>query len=298
MKIGFIGLGNIGAPMARQVLDAGHELTVHNRTRAKAEPFEVLGARIAESPAEVAEASEIVFTCLLLPEQVEAVYLGPGGVLSAANENHIFCDTSTVDPVTTRRVAEMVGEKGVPYFDAPVSGGPMGAEKGALSVMVGGPEEAFERLRPALETFGDPDKIIHLGPAGAGSTAKVCNQMIVGVTHALVGEVMVLGKKAGMDPEDLFTVMMNSSGQSNSLNRMYTNFIRSRDFSAKFVMPGIVKDLECGIATAKSLGARTLLAVVAQQLYNEAIGLGHGDKDAAAVMLPMEAIAGVEVRKD
>lgn len=298
MKIGFIGLGNIGAPMAEQVVKAGHELTVHNRTRAKAEPFEALGAAIAETPAEVAEKSEIVFTCLLLPEQVEAVYLGPDGVLSAGNDTHIFCDTSTVDPVTTRRVAEVVGEKGIPYFDAPVSGGPMGAEKGALSVMVGGPEEAFERLRPALETFGDPEKVLYLGPVGAGSTAKVCNQMIVGVNHALIGEVMVLGKKAGMNPEALFKVMMNSSGQSNSLNRMYTNFIRPRDFSAKFVMPGIVKDLECGIATAKALGVRTMLAVVAQQLYNEAIGRGHGEKDAAAVMLPMEEIAGVEVKED
>lgn len=298
MNVGFIGLGNIGAPMAAQFAKAGHNLTVHNRTRTKAEPLAALGAQIADTPADVVAASDIIFTCLLMPDQVTDVYLGDRGLIASADPSKVLCDTSTVDPLTSRAVAEVAAKTGVPFFDAPVSGGPEGAEQGVLSVMVGGPEEHFARLRPALEVFGAPEKVVHLGPAGAGSTAKICNQMIVGVTHALVGEVLVLGKKAGMNPDDLFKVMMNSSAQSNTLERVYAGFVASRDFSAKFAMPGIAKDLDCGLAAAKALGCRTLFAPIARELYGEAIGLGHGDKDVAAVILPIEAIAGVEVTSD
>lgn len=297
MRIGFIGLGAMGYPMAKRLLDAGHELTVMNRSPAKVTAFEAMGAKGARTPAEVAENCEILFTCLLMPDHVEAAYLGPDGALSAGRPDHIFCDTSTVDPIRTRKIAAPVEAKGIPYFDAPISGGPGGAGKGTLSVMVGGPDSAFERLRSALLAFADPEKIFHLGPTGAGSTVKICNQMIVGVTHALLAEVFVLGQKAGIGPKTLYKVLNASSGRSNVLGRIYP-IIEPRDFSPRFVLDGTIKDLECGISTGKALGVRTMMAATAQQLFLEASGLGHGMDDTAAIMLPMEKIAGVEVRED
>lgn len=294
MRVGFIGLGRMGRPMAINLVRAGHEVTVHNRSRAAVEALGALGARAAASPAAVAAEVEALFTCLPGPADLDAVYLGPDGAAQGARPGQVFVDTSTVDPMTSRRIGDALRARGVEFLDAPVSGGPKGAEAGTLSVMVGGAPEAVARARPLLEVLGK--SIFHLGPSGSDSTAKVCNQVLIGVGHVLVGEVMVLGAKAGLDPRALYEVLRVSSGRSATLERDVPGFILPGTFEPAFTMDGMYKDLECAARTAKESGVRLLLAAVAQQCYEEARGLGLGQKDPAGVILPMEAIARTEVR--
>lgn len=294
MRLAFIGLGQMGRPMASNLLRAGHALTVHNRSRGVVDALVASGARAAGTPAEAAREAEVVMTCLLHPEQAREVYFGPQGVLEDVVPGRIFIDFATVEPALSREIGAAVAARGGHFLDAPISGGPAGAAAATLSIMVGASPEAFAAARPVLEALGD--KLFHLGPVGAGSTVKMCNQMLTGVTHALVAEAMVLGCKAGIDARAMYEVLRVSSGQSNSLERAVPNFILPGNFAPAFTMEGIVKDLECGIRTARSLGVRLMLAPVAQQLYIEAGALGHAQEDLSAVVRPMERIAGVEVR--
>lgn len=294
MKIGYIGLGRMGLPMAERLLQAGHALTVHNRSQAAVERLVAKGAQKAASPKEVASQVEVLFTCLLTPAQCEQIFLGEQGAIHGARAGQIFVDMATIDPMTTRKIAQALAAKGVAFIDAPISGGPNGAEAGTLSIMAGGDPAAFEKVRPLLEALGK--KIFHMGPVGNGVSTKICNQILTGTNHALVAEAMVLGTKLGLDPQRLFDVLKVSSGQSNSLERAVPNYILPRKFGAAYSVEGIIKDLECAIHTAKSCGVRLLLPTIAQQMYQETRGLGHGEKDVAAVVLPMEAIAGVEVK--
>lgn len=294
MNIAFIGLGQMGRPMAVNLLRAGYVLTVHNRSRGVVDELVALGARAAGTPAEAVREADVVMTCLLHPEQAREVYFGADGALEDVAAGRLFIDFATVEPALSREIGAAVDARGGHFLDAPISGGPAGAAAARLSIMVGGSPEAFAAARPVLASLGD--KLFHLGPVGAGSTVKMCNQMLTGVTHALVAEAMVLGCKAGIDARAMYEVLRVSSGQSNSLERAVPTFFLPRNFTAAFTMEGIVKDLECGIRTAKSLGVRLMLAPVAQQLYVEAAALGHSQEDLAAVIRPMERIAGVEVR--
>lgn len=294
MNIGFIGLGRMGLPMAERLIQAGHSLTVHNRSQGAVQRLVAKGAQPGASPDAVARQVEVLITCLLTPAQCEEIYLGAQGAIHGARSGQVFIDTATIDPMTTRRIAAALAAKGVALIDAPISGGPKGAEAGTLSIMAGGEAEAFEKVRAILEVMGK--KIFHMGPVGSGVSAKICNQILTGTTHALVAEAMVLGAKLGLDPRRLFDVLKVSSGQSNSLERAVPNFFLPRKFDPAYSVDGIIKDLECAIHTAKTCGVRLLLPTIAQQMYQEARGLGHGQKDVAAVVLPMEAIAGVEVK--
>ncbi len=294
MKIGYIGLGRMGLPMAERLIAAGHSLTVYNRSQGAVQKLVAKGAQAGASPRDVAQQVEVLFTCLLTPAQCEQIFLGDAGAIHGARKGQIFIDMATIDPMTTRRIAAALSAKGVELIDAPISGGPKGAAEGTLSIMAGGDTAAFERVRPLFETLGR--KIFHMGPAGCGVSAKICNQILTGTTHALVAEAMVLGTKLGLDPQRLFEVLKVSSGQSNSLERAVPNYILPRNFEAAYSVEGIIKDLESAIQAAKSCGVRLLLPTIAQQMYQEARGLGHGDKDVSAVVLPMEAIAGVEVK--
>ncbi len=294
MKIGFIGLGRMGLPMAQRLIDAGHALTVYNRSQSAVQKLLAKGAQAGASPQDVAQQVEVLITCLLTPAQSETIYLGDKGAIHGARSGQIFIDTATVDPMTTRRIAAALAAKGIALIDAPISGGPNGAEAGTLSIMAGGETAAVEKVRPIFEVLGK--KIFHMGPVGSGVSTKICNQILTGTTHALVAEAMVLGTKLGLDPQRLFDVLKVSSGQSNSLERAVPNYILPRKFEAAYSVEGIIKDLECAIHAAKACGVRLLLPTIAQQMYQEACGLGHGQKDVAAVVLPMEAIAGVEVK--
>ena len=295
MRVGFIGLGRMGFPMARNLLKAGHSVVAHNRSRDPVERLVALGAVSASTPAEVARSVEILVSCVLTPEQVEHIYLGPEGALEGASAGQVFIDTSTIYPMTSRKVGEALRARGVAFIDAPISGGPQGAENGTLSVMVGADAAALEKARPVLEVFGK--NIFHMGPTGAGCSTKICNQILTGTAHVLVAEAMVLGAKLGLDPQQLFDVLHVSSGQCRALDRAVPEAILPRNFEAVYTVDGMIKDLECAIRTARESGVRLLLPTVAQQIYQEARGLGHSNQHLAAVIMPMEKIAGVEVRK-
>jgi len=293
MRVGFIGLGRMGFPMARNLVKAGHSVVACNRSRGPVDRLAELGAVPAATPAEVARSVEILVSCVLTPEQVEDIYLGPEGALQGARAGQVFIDTSTIYPMTSRKIGEALQAKEVAFIDAPVSGGPQGAEQGTLSVMVGADAAALAKARPVLEVFGK--NIFHMGPIGAGCSAKICNQMLTGTAHVLVAEAMVLGAKLGLDPQRLFDVLHVSSGQCRALDRAVPEAILPRNFAAVYTVEGMIKDLECTIRTARENGVRLLLPTVAQQVYLEARGLGHGGEHLAAVIMPMEKIAGVEV---
>jgi 3-hydroxyisobutyrate dehydrogenase len=293
MQVGFIGLGRMGFPMARNLIRAGHTVVAHNRSRAAVERLQALGARSAATAAEVAGAVDIVVSCLLTPEQVEAVYLGPEGAINGARAGQVFIDTSTIYPATSRKIGAALAAQGVSFLDAPISGGPQGAENGTLSVMVGGEAATLEKVRPLLEVFGK--NIFHMGPVGAGCSTKLCNQILTGTAHVLVAEAMVLGTKLGLDPQTLFEVLHLSSGQCRALDRAVPEAILPRNFAAAYTVNGMIKDLECALQTARENGVRLLLPTLAQQVYVEAQGLGHSEQHLAAVIMPMEKIAGVEV---
>jgi 3-hydroxyisobutyrate dehydrogenase-like beta-hydroxyacid dehydrogenase len=295
MRVGFIGLGRMGFPMAHNLIKAGHTVVAHNRSRAPVERLTAFGAILASTPVEVARSVEILVTCVLTPEQVEHIYLGPEGALEGACAGQVFIDTSTVYPMTSRKIGEAVKKRGVYFIDAPISGGPRGAENGTLTVMVGADPVALEKARPVLEVFGK--NIFHMGPTGAGCSTKICNQILTGAGHVLVAEAMVLGTKLGIEPQKLFEVLTLSSGQSRALDRSVPDAILPRNFNAVYTVEGMIKDLECAIGTARESGVRLLLPVVAQQIYQEARGLGHGNQHLAAVIQPMEKIAGIEVGK-
>jgi len=295
MRVGFIGLGRMGFPMARNLIKAGHSVVAHNRSRGPVDQLAALGAVPATTPAEVARSVEILVSCVLTPEQVEDIYLGPEGALRGARAGQVYIDTSTIYPMTSRKIGEALRAREVAFIDAPISGGPQGAENGTLSVMVGADAAALEKARPVLEVFGK--NIFHMGPIGAGCSTKICNQMLTGTAHVLVAEAMVLGTKLGLDPQKLLDVLHVSSGQCRALDRAVPEAILPRNFAAVYTVEGMIKDLECTIRTARENGVRLLLPTVAQQIYQEARGLGHGGEHLAAVIMPMEKIAGVEVGK-
>lgn len=295
MQVGFVGLGRMGFPMARNLIQAGFSVVAHNRSRASVDRLAALGARVASTAAEVARSVDVLVSCVLTPEQVEQVYLGPQGAIEGARAGQVFVDTSTIYPEISRKVAAALDAKGVAFVDAPVSGGPRGAENGTLSVMVGGEAAALERVRPVLEVFGK--NLFHMGPVGAGCSAKLCNQILTGSAHVLVAEAMVLGTKLGLDPQRLFEVLQLSSGQCRALDRAVPEAILPRNFEAAYTVDGMIKDLECALRTARDNDVRLTLPALAQQIYVEARGLGLSDRHLAAVILPMEKIAGVEVGK-
>lgn len=293
MRIGFIGLGRMGFPMASNLIKAGHEVLVHNRSTAAVERMIALGATAAATPAEVAAGVDVLVSCVMSPAQVEEVYLGSSGALAGGRAGQVFIDTSTTHPELSRRLAAALTGAGVEFLDAPVSGGPRGAQLGTLTVMVGGPSAVLERIRPVLEIFGR--NIFHMGGHGAGNAAKLCNQILTGTAHVMVAEAMVLGTRLGLDAKTLFAALQVSSGQCRALDRSVPEAILPRNFAAAFTVEGIIKDLDCALHAADDSGVRLLLPALARQLYQEARALGHGDKHLSAVILPLEAIAGVEV---
>ncbi|HEY2863233.1 MAG TPA: NAD(P)-dependent oxidoreductase [Casimicrobiaceae bacterium] len=293
MRIGFVGLGRMGLPMARNIVRAGHELTVHSRDAAAVAQLERDGASTATSPRELASIVDVLCSCRVSPEHSREVFLGADGAIAARGRDLLCIDFATVDPETSRSIAADLAEQGIGFLDAPVSGGPGGAAAASLSIMVGGSEADFARARPLLEVLGK--SIFHLGSVGCGVSAKLCNNLITGTLHVLIAEAMVLGTKLGIEPGRLYEVLRASSARSNTLERVVPNHFLPGNYEPASALDMMIKDLECVTATAKAAGVRMLLPTVAQQCYIEASGLGHGAKDLAAVILPMEEIAQVRV---
>jgi 3-hydroxyisobutyrate dehydrogenase len=295
MKIGFIGLGRMGFPMANSLIRAGYSLVVHNRSKTPVERLALLGAQAASSPSEVALSSDVVISSVLTPEQVEEIYLGTDGVINTAHKGQVFIDTSSISPKTSKKIGEAIKKRGATFIDAPVSGGPKGAKNGTLTLMVGADSASLEKVRKILEVFGK--NIFHMGPIGAGSSTKICNQILTGTAHIVVAEAMVLGTKLGLDPQMLFEVLHLSSGQCQALDRSVPEAILPRNFDAVFTIDGMIKDLECAIQTARENNVRLVLPALTQQIYQEAKSLGHSNQHLASVIIPMEKIAGVVVSK-
>ncbi|MCF8173692.1 MAG: NAD(P)-dependent oxidoreductase [Burkholderiaceae bacterium] len=293
MKVGFIGLGRMGFPMAGNLLRAGYVVVAHSRSEGPVRRLVARGALAAGTPAATASSVDVLVSCVMTQAQIEQVYLGPEGTLAGARSGQVFIDASTTHPDVSRKLATALAAKGVAFLDAPVSGGPRGAEQGTLAVNVGGDAAVLARVRPVLEVFGR--NIFHMGPVGAGNAAKLCNQILTGGAHVLVAEAMVLGTRLGLDPQTLFKALQVSSGQCRALDRAVPEAILPRNFAASFTVDGIIKDLDCALQMAGENKVRLLLPALARQVFQEASSLGHGDEHMAAVIRAMETIAGVEV---
>jgi len=289
-RVGMIGLGRMGRPMAERLLGAGFRVCVWARRRASAEPLVTHGAGVAVSIEALAAEVECVLTCLPRPVDVTRVLTD---VLRAARPGTLVIETSTIDPATSRRLAAVAAARRVAYVDAPVSGGPAGAAAGALTVMAGGEPSAVARARPVLEALGT--HVHHLGPPGSGHLAKLCNQIITGSAYAAVAEALVLGVKGGLDAEQLLGALSTASGRSRTLEQAGPAIL-ARGFEAQFTADLAAKDLDCALEAAEELAVRLPLAAVARHCYEEMRRLGLGELDQAAVIIPAERVAGVTVR--
>jgi 2-hydroxy-3-oxopropionate reductase len=295
LKVGYIGLGLMGKSMARNILKAGFPLVVHNRSQEAVVELQGEGARPATSPAEVTSLVDVVITNLPDSPDVEHVALGKNGIIETAKEGQIFIDNSTIKPASAREIAEKLGEKGVACLDAPVSGGDIGAQKGTLAIMIGGPVETLEKVRPILEAMGK--KITHVGDAGAGQIAKAANQIMVAAQMVAMGELLIFARKAGADPQKVVAAIQGGAAQCWALDvKPERLFAGNRQPGFKAYMQA--KDLGIVSDTARQYGIPIIAASVHVQLFNAMLDMGMGDEDNSAVIGVIEALAGTTLLDD
>ena len=292
-KVGFIGLGIMGRPMAKNLMEAGYELVVHNRSPEKAEELAKEGnATAAASPGQVAQACDIVITMLPDSPDVEAVVAGEGGVLEGIRDGALLVDMSTISPVVTKELSEMVREKGASMLDAPVSGGDVGAIEGALSIMVGGSEEDFERARPLFDVMGKA--ATHVGPIGAGQVVKACNQIVVALTIEAISEALVLGSKGGVKPEKLVEALSGGLAGSAVMEAKKEKFF-SHDFEPGFRIELHHKDLGIALAAGREYGVALPATAIVDQMLEALKAKGRGDRDHSALLTLLEEAAQHEI---
>lgn len=291
MQAGFVGLGKMGRPMTQRLLAAGHTVHVFNRSRPAIDALASEGATAADSATQVAERAEVIMTALPTPDTVESVFAEMAG---AAHPGQIYIDHSTVSPALNRWCAQQLAAKGADFLDAPVSGGPAGAQAGTLTVMVGGEQSVFDRALPALQTFGKNIKLC--GPVGAGQVVKLINQLLVGVHTAAIAEAAVFGARLGADPQTVLDLIGTSFGGSTMMTRNMPRFI-SRDFSGATPVSLILKDLGLIHDEARGANVPLLLGGLAEQRFLEASARGMGNDDMAALVKLWEEPAGVTVPK-
>lgn len=296
MKLGFIGLGKMGKPMAANLLKAGHECTVYNRSLKAVNELVELGASRASSPAEVGRNAEVVCLCLPIGRDVEAIVCGQDGLLTTLPKGALIIDHSTISPEESRRIHDICLMKGISFLDAPVSGGVTGAEKGTLSIMAGGEEDQFLRAKMILEIMGK--NIYYLGSSGSGNAMKLVNNMLVGISTAAISEAFVLAVKSGLDPEQVFEILSNSSGDSYVLRRHLPNFILKRNFAPAFTLDMLNKDLGLAENFALDQGVRLLIGSLAHQICREAAFTGLGGEDMSAAIKILESQNRLEVSAD
>ena len=292
-KIGFIGLGIMGAPMAGHLLDAGHALFVHTRSTAP-EPF-ASRATVCASATEVAQQADIVF--LMVPDtpDVEKALFGEGGVAAGLGQGKLVVDCSSIDPIATRAFAQRIAGLGCGYVDAPVSGGEVGAKAASLTIMCGGAEADFDRAKPLLEKMGK--NLTRVGDVGAGQITKVANQIIVALNIAAVSEALVFASKAGADPARVRQALMGGFASSRILEVHGERMIK-RTFAPGFRIALHQKDLNLALQSARALGVALPQTAGAAQLMNACAALGHGQADHSALVKALEALAQHPVRPD
>jgi 3-hydroxyisobutyrate dehydrogenase len=292
--VGFIGVGNMGNPMAGNVLKAGFPMTVFDRRPEAMANLVQAGAHKAASAAEVVERAEIVLTCLPASPDVEALYLESGGLVARARPGMILVDLSSVLPSTPRKIEPRARERGVHFLEAPVSGGVAGARAATLAVMVGGDAAVLERARSVLEAIGP--NIFSVGPVGAGNTVKAINNMMACVNACAMMEGVALGVKAGLDLTTIYEVVKASSGGSKALERIHAALV-PRNFQPGFKVQLMNKDLDTFHAIARELHVPVSFSNVAQRYQQAALAAGLGDQDTSVVMTIIEQLAGVKVSK-
>lgn len=292
IRIGYIGLGIMGKAMARNILKNGFPLVVHNRSREPVEELVAEGAEQAHSPKEVASRVDVLFTNLPDSPDVELVALGDEGVIEGAHHGLIFVDNSTIKPGTARHIAEMLGKKGVLCLDAPVSGGDVGAQKGTLSIMVGGPVEAVEKVMPVFESVGKT--ITHVGDSGAGQVAKAANQIMVAAQMTAMAELLVFARKSGADPQKVIQAIRGGAAQCWTLDvkppRLFDGN-RTPGFKAHMQL----KDLGIVMDTARENNLPLPATAIHAQLFAAMIALGMGELDNSAVIGVIETLAGIDL---
>jgi len=292
-NIAFIGVGNMGGPMARNLLKAGHALTAFDLSRAALEPVTAAGAAEAVSANEAAAKADVVITMLPAGQHVRAVYLD-SGILGAAKKDALLIDSSTIDVDSARAVHAAAERAGFDFLDAPVSGGTGGAEAATLAFMCGGSDKAFARAEPVLEKMGK--RIVHAGGPGAGQAAKICNNMLLAISMIGTCEAFVLGEKLGLDPQKLFDIMSAASGQCWSLTTYcpvpgpVPTSPANRAYAGGFATALMLKDLKLSQSAAQSAGAATPLGAEAAQLYSLFANQGHANMDFSGIIEMLRGI--------
>jgi 2-hydroxy-3-oxopropionate reductase len=287
-RVGFVGLGLMGLPMARNILGAGYQLTVWNRTAAKAAPLVAEGAEQAGSPSEVAQRSDVVVTIVTDGPDVDAVVGGDSGVLTGSGSGMVWIDMSTISPDVTRRLGALAAKRGVEALDAPVSGGPPGAEAGTLSIMVGGRQEVYDDCLPLLQTMGKT--ITRVGELGAGQVTKACNQVVIAATLAGIAEALVLGAKAGVDPALIRQALLGGYAGSRLLE-VHGQRMIEHAFDPGFFVKLHDKDLHIVLDMARSLSVAAPVTALAAQHFNALIADGDGELDNSAMLKVYERLA-------
>jgi 3-hydroxyisobutyrate dehydrogenase len=293
-RVAFLGLGIMGARMAANLARAGFELTVWNRTAAKAERFcqEHEGVALASTPAQAAENSEIVITMVVDGPQVAEILLGEQGVVHGASAGTLCVDCSTIGPAATRRIAEELHEHGLEMLDAPVTGSSPRAEDGTLTIMAGGSEEAFERAGPVLRAMGE--LIVHAGPLGHGQMVKLIGNAMAATNAAVVGQALLVAARAGLDL-DAFSAVMRASSGSSAMFELKAGPMRRHDYTTLFKLDHMLKDVALCLEEGESLGAPFPFAALTRELLTAAKGRGHGDDDFAALIEVLESGSGIRL---
>ena len=284
-RVGFVGLGIMGAPMARNLMAAGYELVLHNRSHPKAEELAGEGASVAETPAEVAQSAGIVITMLPGPPEVEAVF---AELLEGAAEGTLLVDMSTSSPALARELSRTAREGGIGVLDAPVSGGDVGAIEGTLSIMVGGEKDDFERARPLFEAMGRT--VTHVGEAGAGQTVKACNQIVVALVIEAVSEALVLGERAGVEPSKILDVLSGGLAGNRVMDVKREKFL-SRTFSPGGKSKFHLKDLGIALAAARESGVPLPVTAVVNEMFGALVAGGRGEEDHSALLALLDGWA-------
>lgn len=289
-RIGFVGLGTMGSAMAGHLRRAGYQLTVWNRTAGHAGDLVALGAREAATPAALAAASDIVFTCVSDTPDVEAVLFGPAGVSEGLARGGLVIDCSSISPSATRAFAARLAEAGIGYVDAPVSGGSEGAQKATLTIFAGGDPADLERARPLLEKLGS--KITHFGPVGSGQAVKAVNQVVIAGVYLAVAEGLVLAVKADLDPDQVVTALGGGVAGSWILQNRSARML-ANEYPLGFKTRLHLKDLGIALNLARELGAVLPLAGLAAQLENGLVARGFGDEDMSNLARAIRELSGL-----
>jgi 3-hydroxyisobutyrate dehydrogenase-like beta-hydroxyacid dehydrogenase len=293
-RIGFVGLGLMGQHMARRLLEAGHPLTVWNRSADKAKGLRAAGAAWADSPKALAQVSDVVVSMVTDSAASEQVACAPDGVLAGAHPGLTLIDMSSITPETSRSIAERARGKGVAMLDAPVTGAPKVASEGKLGIMVGGPRDTFDACLSIFQVMGV--KIVYAGPNGMGSTLKLVNNLILGVAIHAAGEALVLATKAGLDPQAVIEITSVGGARTGAMETRGPRMVQ-RDFSPHFSVNNMYKDLSNVVKLAEECGVSLPVAGAAREILRAAKSQGKGDLDSCAVMTVLEAMANTTVQR-